>query len=119
MNKFVLLLKTLALSALLASAAHAGGERVNINTADAATLDRVLDGVGPSKAEAIVAHRKANGAFKSVDQLAAVKGIGLSTVERNRDRIVIAGGAPAAGKPAAGKPAAAKPAGGGARAGAR
>ena len=119
MKTFALLLKTLALSALLATAAHAAGERVNINTADAATLDRVLDGVGPSKAEAIVAYRKANGPFKSADQLAAVKGIGLSTVERNRDRIVIAGGGaakPAAGKPA---PAAAKPAGGGARAGAR
>ena len=120
MNKFALLLKTLALSALLATAAHAGGERVNINTADAATLDRVLDGVGPSKAEAIVAHRKANGPFKSVEQLAAVKGIGLSTVERNRDRIVIAGGAPAAGKAAAAKPTGAtKPAGAGPRAGAR
>ena len=120
MKKFALLLKTLALSALLATAAHAGGERVNINTADAATLDRVLDGVGPSKAEAIVAHRKANGPFKTADQLAAVKGIGLSTVERNRDRILVAGGAPAA-KSATAKPAsaAAKPAGGGARAGAR
>jgi competence protein ComEA len=121
MKKFALMLKTLALSALLASAAHAGGERVNINTADAGTLDRVLDGVGPSKAEAIVAYRKANGPFKSPDQLAAVKGIGLSTVERNRDRILVAGGATAAKPAAAGKPAvaAAKPAGGGARAGSR
>ena len=118
MKKFALLFKTLALSALLATAAHAGGERVNINTADAATLDRVLDGVGPSKAEAIVAFRKANGPFKSVEQLAAVKGIGLSTVERNRDRIVVAGGAPAA-KPAAGGKPAAKPAAPAARAGSR
>ena len=106
MNKFALMLKTLALSALLATAAHAAGERVNINSADAATLDRVLDGVGPSKAEAIVAYRKANGAFRSVEQLASVKGIGLATVERNRDRILVAGGAAApAAKPGA-KPAA-------------
>ena len=121
MKNFALMLKTLVLSALLATAAHAAGERVNINTADAATLDRVLDGVGPSKADAIVAYRKANGPFKSADQLAAVKGIGLSTVERNRDRILVAGGVAPAAKPAAGKPApaAAKPAGGGARAGAR
>jgi competence protein ComEA len=110
MKKFALLFKTLALSALLATAAHAGGERVNINTADAATLDRVLDGVGPSKAEAIVAFRKANGPFKSVEQLAAVKGIGLSTVERNRDRILVAGGAAPAAKPAAGAKPSAKPA---------
>ena len=112
MNKFALLLKALVLSALLATAAHAGGERVNINTADAATLDRVLDGVGPSKAEAIVAYRKANGPFRSIDQLASVKGIGLATVERNRDRMLVAGGATAgaAARPAAAKPAPTKPA---------
>ena len=101
MKKFALLIKTIVLSALLATSALAGGERVNINTADAATLDRVLNGIGPSKAEAIVAYRKANGPFRSIDQLASVKGIGLSTIEKNRDRIVIAGGvAVAAAKPA-------------------
>lgn len=78
--------------ALLGSAVAA--EKVNVNTADAATIDRVLLNVGPSKAEAIVAYRKQNGAFKSPDQLAQVKGIGLKTVEKNRDRIVL-GGAPA------------------------
>ena len=119
MKKFTLLIKTLVLSALLATSALAGGERVNINTADAATLDRVLNGIGPSKAEAIVLYRKANGPFRSIDQLASVKGIGLSTIEKNRDRIVIAGGvAPAAGAARPGtttpatataRPAAAKP----------
>ena len=104
MKKIVLVLKSLVLSAALAGLAHAGGtaERVNVNTADAATIDRVLVGVGPSKAEAIVAYRKANGAFRSVEQLASVKGIGLATIEKNRDRIVVAGGAaaPAKGAPA-------------------
>ncbi|MBC7656985.1 MAG: ComEA family DNA-binding protein [Frankiaceae bacterium] len=111
MKKFALLIKTIVLSALLATSALAGGERVNINTADAATLDRVLNGIGPSKAEAIVAYRKANGPFRSIDQLASVKGIGLSTIEKNRDRIVIAGGAAvAAAKPAGtGRPAPPKP----------
>lgn len=112
MNKFALLLKALVLSALLVTAAHAGGERVNINTADAATLDRVLDGVGPSKAEAIVAYRKANGPFRSIEQLASVKGIGLATVERNRDRIQVGAAAPAAARPAAAKAAPAPRAGG-------
>ena len=93
------------LSLLLSGTALAGGERVNINSADAATLDRVLDGVGPSKAEAIIAYRKANGAFRSADQLASVKGIGLATVERNRDRILVAGGAaPAAVAASAARP---------------
>ncbi len=104
MKLFSLTLKSLVLSALLASAAWAA-ETVNINTADAKTIDRVLIGIGPSKAEAIVAYRKANGAFRSPDQLASVKGIGLATIEKNRGRIVFAGGAaPApAAKPLAGK----------------
>jgi competence protein ComEA len=113
MNKTLLLLKSLTLSALLATSAFAA-EKVNINTADARTIDRVLVGVGPSKAEAIVAYRKANGAFKSADQLASVKGIGLSTIEKNRDRIVVTGGAPAAAPvaPAKAKATGARPASG-------
>ena len=95
MRKSIFILKSLFLSALLATTAFAA-QKVNINSADAATLDRVLVGIGPSKAEAIVAYRKANGAFRSADQLASVKGIGLSTIEKNRDRIVVAGGAAAA-----------------------
>ena len=76
--------------ALLGSAFAA--EKVNINTADAATLDRVLLNVGPSKAEAIVAYRKANGPFRSAEQLAQVDGIGLKTVEKNREMILLGGG---------------------------
>ena len=99
MNKFVTLLQALVLSVLLVGSAFAA-EKVNINTADAATIDRVLLNIGKSKAEAIVAYRKANGAFKSAEQLTLVKGIGLKTVEKNRDRIVVAGAATAV-KPAA------------------
>jgi len=90
MNKLYVLIKTLALTALLATSAFAA-EKVNINTADAATLDRVLVGIGPSKAEAIVIYRKQNGAFRTADQLTSVKGIGLATVEKNRDRIMVGG----------------------------
>jgi competence protein ComEA len=102
MKSFKTILTSLLLSLLLAGGALASdvaSEKVNVNTADAATIDRVLLNVGPSKAEAIVAYRKANGAFKSLEQLALVKGIGLKTVEKNRDRIAI-GNAPAR-KPAA------------------
>ncbi|HLT45430.1 MAG TPA: helix-hairpin-helix domain-containing protein [Luteimonas sp.] len=98
MNTIRNLLAALLLSLMLAGTALAA-EKVNINTADAATLDRVLVNVGPSKAEAIVAYRKANGPFRSPEQLAEVKGIGLRTVEQNRDRIVVSA-APRA-KPAA------------------
>ena len=88
MHRFVPLLKGLALALLLAGPAFAA-EKVDINRADAATLDRVLVNIGEAKAEAIVAHRKANGPFRSAEQLADVKGIGLKTVENNRGRIVL------------------------------
>ncbi|TAL73400.1 MAG: helix-hairpin-helix domain-containing protein [Rhodanobacter sp.] len=76
---------------------------VNVNRADAATLAQSLDGIGPAKADAIVAWRTANGPFKSVDDLRQVKGIGEATLERNRSAILLAdraGTAPAAAKPA-------------------
>jgi competence protein ComEA len=76
-------------------AAAAGADKVNLNTADAATIDRLLLNIGPSKAQAIVDYRKQHGSFKSPEQLALVKGIGLKTVEKNRDRIVLGGGMPA------------------------
>ena len=77
---------SLVLSLLLAGSAFAS-DKVNINTADAQTLARVLHNVGPAKAEAIVAYRDENGPFRSAEQLAMVKGIGLRTVENNRERI--------------------------------
>lgn len=97
------LLSTLVLSLALAGAAIAG-ETVNINSADAATLDRVLVNIGPSKAQAIVEYRKAHGAFRSAEQLAEVKGVGLKTVEKNRDRISLGGAAPARPAAAASRP---------------
>jgi len=60
---------------------------VNINTADVATLSTVLTGVGEAKAKSIVAYRKVNGMFSTVDSLVSVKGIGESLVNKNRDRI--------------------------------
>lgn len=88
MKSFAIILKSIALSLLLAGTAMAA-DKVNINTADAATIDAVLINVGPAKAQAIVEYRKANGTFKSAEELAMVKGIGLKTVEKNRDRIEV------------------------------
>ncbi len=65
------------------------GSGVDINTASAEELAEALQGVGPSKAEAIVAYRKQNGPFRSVDELVEVKGIGEATVEANRDRLTV------------------------------
>ncbi|RYD84038.1 MAG: ComEA family DNA-binding protein [Sphingomonadales bacterium] len=100
MKSLTTFLHSLVLSLVLAGAAIAG-ETVNINTADAETIDRVMLNVGPAKAQAIVDYRKANGAFRSLEQLALVKGIGLKTVEKNRDRITLGGVRPATATAAA------------------
>lgn len=63
---------------------------VNINTADAETLALVLDGVGLSRARAIVSYREQHGSFASADELIEVKGIGERIVEANADRIAVA-----------------------------
>lgn len=59
---------------------------VNINTASAEQLAQ-LDGVGESKAKAIVANREANGPFESESDLTRVQGIGDATVDKNAGRI--------------------------------
>jgi competence protein ComEA len=38
-----------------------------------------------------VAYREQHGPFKSIDQLALVKGIGLKTVEKNRELLSVGG----------------------------
>ncbi len=102
MQSFKPMLNAALLSLLLMGSALAA-DKVNINTADAATIDEVMVNIGPAKAEAIVAYRKAHGSFKSAEQLALVKGVGLKTIEKNRDRIVV-GGAAQARKAKAAKP---------------
>jgi competence protein ComEA len=68
---------------------------VDINRADAATIAKELQGIGLSRAQAIVAYREKNGSFKSVDDLRKVKGIGARTLELNRANIRVDGSAAA------------------------
>jgi competence protein ComEA len=76
----------LATLALLPVIAWAGP--VDINSADAATLAKELKGIGPARAEAIVAWREANGPFKSPEDLVLVQGIGERVLEDNRALLV-------------------------------
>ena len=62
---------------------------VNVNTASAEEISEALKGVGITKAEAIVAYRDENGQFKHVDELVNVKGIGIRTVDINREYILL------------------------------
>ena len=64
-------------------------ETVNINTADKESLMMSINGVGETRAEAIIAYREQNGAFKSVEELAEVRGIGASIVEKNMGNLSI------------------------------
>lgn len=81
LNAFVLtLLLTLPLIGFAA-------DSININTADKEALMSTIKGVGDTKAEAIIAYREENGGFKSIDDLANVKGIGQTIVDKHREQL--------------------------------
>jgi len=82
-------LTTIAAIALLSLPMLAFAGQVNINTADAETIAAELNGVGLSKAKAIVEYRAKHGPFRSVDDLSLVKGIGERTVDKNRSDIQV------------------------------
>ncbi len=62
---------------------------VDINQANASALATELNGVGLSKAQAIVDYRERNGQFTVADQLLNVKGIGPQVLESNRENILL------------------------------
>ncbi len=64
-------------------------QTVDINSADAATLAQNINGIGASKAQAIVDYRNENGRFLAVDDLVNVKGIGIKTVNRIREFLTV------------------------------
>src|ERR1700681_1456177 len=69
---------------------------VNINTATSAQL-QLVPGIGPSTAEKILQMRKSYGAFKSVNDLMAIRGIGPKRLEKMRKYLTV-------GKPVASAP---------------
>ncbi len=63
--------------------------QIDINTADAATLAQSITGIGPSKAQAIVDYREANGPYATPDDLVQVQGIGFKTLDRIREFVTV------------------------------
>lgn len=66
---------------------ESAGAVTNINTDDAETIAEVLDGVGMSRARAIIEYRNENGPFASAEELVEVSGIGERTLEANSEKI--------------------------------
>ncbi len=61
---------------------------ININTANAEQLSE-LSGIGPSKANAIIAYRKAHGPFKDISEITKVKGIGPKLLEHDKAQLAL------------------------------
>ena len=84
------ILRTAATAILLAASVFTvQAAPVNINQASAYEIATSLNGVGSVKALAIVEYRSNNGSFKTVEDLALVKGIGQKTIEKNREDILL------------------------------
>jgi competence protein ComEA len=61
---------------------------VDLNRATASDLI-ALPGIGPAKAEAILAYRGKRGGFRRVEELRRVKGFGRKTVARLRPLVTV------------------------------
>lgn len=61
---------------------------ININTASLEELTKI-NGIGETKAKSIIEYREKNGAFKSIEEIKNVKGIGEKTFEKLKDSITI------------------------------
>ncbi len=78
------LVNLMAVLMLVVPVVTSAGHPVDINRASAEELAAALEGVGLTKANAIVAFREQHGQFMVADELTKVTGIGEKTVERNR-----------------------------------
>ncbi len=70
------------------SSTSQGDDKININKATSDELQN-LPGIGPSKAEAIIAYREDSGFFQTIDDLKLVTGIGDKTFEKLQDLITV------------------------------
>ncbi len=83
------LLHTLFLTAVLLFSPAVFAEKININSASAEQIASAMTDIGESKAKAIVDYRTSHGKFKSIKDLENVDGIGVKTVEKNKDNITL------------------------------
>lgn len=79
---------TISTAAASPSSKVTSSTKINLNTATVAELQQ-LSGVGEAKAKAIIAYRKKQGGFKSIDELKQVKGIGEALFQKNKARLTL------------------------------
>lgn len=75
-------------SSISSSGASNDQPLVNINTANTDEL-QTLNGIGPSKASAIISYREESGLFQTVDDLGQVSGIGEKSLEKIKAQITV------------------------------
>jgi len=63
------------------------GNKIDLNNADLSSLIGSVKGVGKKRAEAIIAYRESHHGFKSIEELAEVKGLGQHFVTVNREKL--------------------------------
>ena len=76
------------MSMVMVTGTVCAAEEVNINTATAEQL-QMVKGIGEKTAAAIITYREAHGAFKSVDDLTRVKGIGDKKLDKIDDDLTV------------------------------
>ena len=64
-------------------------QKINLNRAEAWLLE-ALPGIGETRAQAIIDYRNQNGAFRNINELLKVKGIGVATYEQVKHLITVA-----------------------------
>ncbi len=99
------LLAFLLVSASFATTKKPPLKPVNINLATAEELQQV-PGIGPATAAKIVQMRKSYGAFKSVDDLRSIRGIGPKRLEKMRPYLTVGKAGPPKTEASSAKPAA-------------
>lgn len=61
--------------------------KIDLNHADLSILTGSFKGIGKKRAEAIIAYRDSHNGFKSLEELAEVKGFSQRFVDTNRDKL--------------------------------
>lgn len=62
-------------------------DKIDLNKADLSSLIGSFKGIGKKRAQAIIVYRDSHQGFKSLEELAEVKGLGQHFVTANREKL--------------------------------